>query len=612
MTFPERTRRHRRLGYRDWGLDLRPVRPAIAGGVACSVLRAMLQWVAPVPLKLIFDSVLASHPLPSGLSWMPTARADRLYALCAAMVVITLLLGATAYGANVLLAGAGQRVVYDLRLRLYRHLVEQSPAFHQRRPLGDLLARLGGDVQAMQSVVINVVPVVVENSLTVVGMLVIMTLLDWRFSLLALSLLPPLWLIVRHYLAVIKTAQRDARRNEGLATATAQQTLTALPVVQAFGGEEVEIGRYGLLSAEGLTANRRAVLLQSRFTPLVTLLMTVSTALVMLFGASQVLSHRLTSGDLLLFSAYFVGMYSPARQLAKLAGVVGRGQASAERVTEVLATHEEVPRRPGARRGKRVDGRIEFDHVTFSHTGEGIVLDGIELAIGAGERQALVGSTGAGKSTLLRLVPRFIDPEAGAVRLDGVDVRDLDLDWLRSQIALVPQELALLRPTVWENVLYGSGRTSRSDAVAAARAVGVHEILAALRNGYDTEVGEAGSGLSGGQRQCIAVARAMARDAKVVLLDEPTTGLDATTQSVVIAALERLSAGRTTLIVSHQLNAVSNADHIAVLSRGRIVETGRHQQLLTHGRAYRELHAASTSTSPAAVPVPSLYVGPRA
>lgn len=578
-----------------WGLDLRPVRYALAGGVAISAFRAVLQWVVPVPLKLIFDSVLAHHPLPSILAWMPASHQSRLYVLTGALVVLALLLGLTSYGANALLAGAGQRVVFELRKRLFGHLTDQSARFHQSRELGDLLSRLGGDVQAMQSVVVNVIPVIVENTLTVVGMLVIMVVLDWRFSLLALSLFPVLWFVMRHYMAVIKTAQRAARRNEGLATAAAQQTLSALPVVQAFGMEDAETQRYGDLAAQGLEANRHAVLLQSRFTPLVTFLMTLSTALVMLFGASQVLAGHLTNGDLLLFSAYFGAMYTPARQLAKLAGMIGVGQASAERVTQILNTHEEVVRSVNPQRKHRVEGRIHFDHVSFAHPRSRTVLRDIDLEVRAGGREALVGSTGAGKSTLLRLVSRFIDPTAGTVRLDGVDLRDMDLDWLRRQIALVPQELSLLRPTVWENIVYGSSLDTRADAVAVAREVGVHEVLAALRDGYDTVVGEGGMVLSGGQRQSISVARAMARNAKVLLLDEPTTGLDATTQSVVFNALGRLSEGRTTLIVSHQMTALSNVDRITVISKGAIVEHGTHEQLLDNRAAYRDLYRAASA-----------------
>ncbi len=603
---PPRSRRLRsRIAFLDWGLDLRPVRLSILGGVACSVLRAVLQWIAPLPLKLIFDNVLTRHRLPSVLAWLPTARSARLYVLCAAMVVIAMLLGLTAYGANALLAGAGQRVVYDLRCRLFRHLEAQSTRFHQSRPLGDLLSRLGGDVQAMQSVVVNVLPTAVENTLAVTGMVVIMFVLDWRFSLLALALLPGLWWVVRHYLAAIKTAQRAARRNEGLASAAAQQTLAALPVVQAFGAEDTEAGRYADLAQAGLTANRRSVLLQARFTPLVTVIMTLATALVMFFGARQVVSGHLTAGDLLVFSAYFRGMYSPARQLAKLAGMMGRGQASAERVSEMLACEDHVPQRSQARTPRTVSGSIAFDHVSFAHHGSRVALDDVAVSIAPGEQHALVGVTGSGKSTLLRLVARFADPDSGAVLLDGIDLRDLDLTWLRSHIALVPQEMALLRPTVWENIAYGSPGAPRAVAIAAARSVGVHEVLAGLRDGYDTEVGEAGNALSGGQRQCVAIARAMVRDAPVLLLDEPTTGLDATTESVVLTALDRLREGRTTIMVSHQLKAVHRADRITVLSHGRVVEQGTHSELMGTESAYFGLYsttgAARSPVSPIAL-----------
>ncbi len=588
--------------HRAWDLDLRPVRAAVGAGVALSALRACLQWVAPVPLKLVFDSVLAHHPLPSVLSWMPSTPSGRLVVLTAAMVGIAVLLGVTAFGATAFLASAGQRVVHDLRCRLFAHLSVQSRWFHQRRTQGDLLARLGGDVQAMQTVVVNVVPMAVENSLTIAGMIVIMLVLDWQFSLLALSMVPLLVLVVRHYMAAIKHSQRQARRAEGEATTSAQQVLTALPVVQASGTETLEAGRYGALARRGLDANRRAVVLQSRFTPIVTVVMTCSVALVMLIGARDVLAGRLTAGDLLLFAAYFRGMYSPARQLAKLAGMLGRGHASAERVSEILHTHEEVPRPAVARRAPAVRGRVSFERVTFAYPDASPVLAGIALDVEPGERRAFVGATGSGKSTLLRLVPRFADPTAGAVRLDGVDVRELDLDWLRQQVAWVPQELALLRPTVWENVVYGSRWTTRADAVAAARVVGVHEVLAGLCDGYDTEVGEVGSRLSGGQRQCIALARAMARDATVLLLDEPTTGMDAATRSVVVGALDLLCEGRTTLLVTHQLAAVASGYRISVLSEGRIVENGTHHELVGSPTAYRDLYVADLAGVVAAMP----------
>ncbi len=599
--------RARRLP-RHWGMDLRPVRLTLAAGLGFSVLRAVLQWIAPLPLKLVFDSVLANHPLPGVLSWLPTNKDHRLLALCAGMMLIAAVLSASSYGANALLANAGQRVVFELRCRLFRHIVTQSHRFHQRQAVGDLLSRLGGDVQAMQGVVINVVPVVVENTITVAGMVVIMLVLDWRFSLLAVALLPLLWWVVRHYLAAIKAAQRTARRSEGQAIATAQSTLTSVTVVQAFGAEGAEADRYAGLAQRSLLASRRSVVLQARFTPLVTAVMTTATALVVFFGAEQVLAGRLTPGDLLVFTSYFRGMYSPARQLAKLAGTVGRGQASAERVAEILATEEQMPQQPDARRPRRVRGAVVFDDVSFSHADLPEALSHASLSVRPGETHGLVGATGSGKSTLLRLVPRFADPQQGRILLDGVDLRQLDLAWLRSHIALVPQEMALLRPTVWENICFGSPAATRAGAIRAARQVGVHEVLSALRDGYDTVIGEGGSALSGGQRQCVAIARAMARNAPIILLDEPTTGLDATTESTVLEALRRLAEGRTTLLVSHQLAAVRGADRITVLAGGRVVEQGSHLELIGAGRAYSALHrsfgAARNGATPLSNPNP--------
>ncbi len=596
--------RTRRLP-RHWGMDLRPVRLTLAAGLGFSVLRAVLQWIAPLPLKLVFDSVLANHPLPGFLSWLPTNKDHRLLSLCAGMMLIAAVLSVSSYGANALLANAGQRVVFELRCRLFRHIVTQSQRFHQRQAVGDLLSRLGGDVQAMQGVVINVVPVVVENSITVAGMVVIMLVLDWRFSLLAVALLPLLWWVVRHYLAAIKAAQRTARRSEGQAIATAQNTLTSVTVVQAFGAEGAEADRYAGLAQRSLSASGRSVVLQARFTPLVTAVMTTATALVVFFGAEQVLARRLTPGDLLVFTSYFRGMYSPARQLAKLAGTLGRGQASAERVAEILAAEEHLPQVRGARRLRRVRGGLLFDDVSFSHPDLPEAISHASLSIQPGETHALVGATGSDKSTLLRLVPRFADPQQGRILLDGVDLRALDLAWLRSHIALVPQEMALLRPTVWENICFGSPLATRARAIAAARQVGVHEVLSALRDGYDTEVGEGGSGLSGGQRQCVAIARAMVRNAPIILLDEPTTGLDATTESTVLEALRRLTEGRTTLLVSHQLAAVHDADRITVLAGGRVVEQGSHLELLGAGRAYSALHRSFGAARNGATPLPN-------
>ena len=590
----------RRLSMNAWELDLASVKIPLLAGLGFSLARAVLQWLAPVPLKVVFDSVLGTHPLPLELRWLPAGRLPLLYSLCGLMIVIAALLGACSYAAAVLLAVAGQRVVVDLRCRLFAHLTRQSRHFYTNRPVGDLLARLGGDAQAMQSAVVNVLPVVAENTLTVAGMLVIMTIVDWQFSLLAICVIPALGVLVRHYLSTIRSAQRIARRAEGASSSIAQQVVVGLPVVQSACAEDGEVERYRANALEALRASKFAVVLQSRFTPLVTFVMTTSTAVVVLIGGREVVSGRLTPGDLLLFSSYFRSMYTPVRQLAKLAGTMGRGQASAERVLEILHTHDETPEAKVPVRPLRLHGRLEFESISFSYPGRSVLLDGINLTVDAGSRHAIVGPTGSGKSTLLRLALRFADPDTGRVLLDGEDLRALDVRWLRRQISFVPQEAALLRPTVWENIIYGSDLTSRSEAISTARAAGVHEVIAGLRDGYDTAVGEAGSALSGGQRQCIAVARAMAKGGRLILLDEPTTGMDAATHAVVVEALARLSEARTTVMVTHNLALVREVDSITVMDRGRIIEHGTHSDLVESSSAYNALLVASTGAAPGA------------
>lgn len=575
---------------RRFAADLRPVRAMLLAGLVASALAAVMEWAGPWPLKFIFDSVIGHKPLPSSLGWLPSGRGALLAALAGAMLVIAGLLALADYFSTRLVATAGQRVTYEIRCRLFRHIAAQSLGFHQRRQTGDLLARLGGDVQAIQSAMVTAVPTLLRNVLTLTGMITIMLIVDWRYALLAMSLVPALSWATRHYLGKIKRLQRQARRADGQAGSVAQEVLTSMTVVHAFGAEEIEAGRYAATTGQGLEANRRAIVAQSEFTPLMTFAMTASTVLVLFFAVRAVTTGSLTAGDLLVFMAYLRGMYSPVRQLSKLAGTVSRAQAAAERVVEILATNERVPERGNARRlSARANGAIAFRGVRFSYPDGPPVLDGIDLDVPAGSRQALVGLTGSGKSTLLRLIPRFLDPTSGTVELDGVDVRDLALADLRRQLAFVPQEPYLFRASVWENICYGRPDDDRAAAVAAARSVGVHDIIEDFPDGYDTAIAERGTTLSGGQRQCVAVARAMAWDAPVLLLDEPTVGLDAELESALLAAIDRLADGRTTITVSHQLWGLRRADQIAVMTHGRIAEAGTHEELLRGRQTYWRL-----------------------
>ncbi|NNN08266.1 MAG: ABC transporter ATP-binding protein [Acidimicrobiaceae bacterium] len=566
------------------------MRGLLVTGLLASVTSAVMQWIAPWPLKYIFDSVINHKTLPSWLSWLPTSANSLLWVMVGVMTVVALLLALSDYFSTRCVATAGQRVIFAIRAQLFRHIEAQGAGFHQRRRVGDLLARLGGDVQAIQSAVVTALPTLVRNLLTLAGMVVIMFVVDWRFSLLALVLAPILAVASRYYLNKIKSIQRRARQADGEASSVAQEVLTSMTVVQAFGAEGVEAERYEEATGRGLEENRLAIVAQSQFTPLVTLAMTISTVVVLYFGVRSINSGQLSAGDLLVFMAYLRGMFSPIRQLSKLAGVVGRAHAAADRVVEILNTHEEVLQAPDSLRLRSARGTLTLRDVNFHYNECTKVLHGVNLDIPAGTRQALVGLTGSGKSTLLRMVPRFLDPTSGVVALDGINVASVNLADLRRQIAYVPQEPYLFRATVWENILYGREGGDRRTAVKVARRAGLHEVIESFPQGYDTMIGERGLALSGGQRQCVSISRAMARHAPVLLLDEPTVGLDAELESLILAALEIAADGPTTIIVSHQLSGLRWVDQIAVLSDGRILESGSHAELVANRGVYWSLN----------------------
>ena len=598
---------HGRRALRRFVPFLGPVRGTLAMGLLTGILQAVFQWITPWPLQMVFDNVLNQLPLPSWMSFMPAAPEARLAILSVTAVVIAVGLAVFSYTSMYWLSHAGQRLVYDIRVALFTHLERQSLAFHQSRPTGDIMSRLSGDAQALQGVMIDAVPTLVNNIFTLTGIAVIMLLVDWRFALVTLALVPFLHLGVSRIMGGLKASVRQARRQEGLASGVAQEVLSSIAVVQVFGREADEADRFASATREGLAASRRAIALQSALTTVAGAVMALGAVPVIWLGALAIMHGQLTPGKLLVFMAYLRATYTPIRQMAKLAIVFGQGLAAAERIAEILDTNEELPERPHPRPLAGGRGALTFEGVSYRYPGAPAVLTDVSVHVPAGGRVALVGATGSGKSTLVRLIPRFYDPTAGRVLLDGVDLRDLALSDLRQQVALVTQEPYVFRGTVWENIAYGAAgpRLTRDAAIEAARAAGVDGVLSSLRDGYDTVVSERGSTLSGGQKQCISVARAMARDPRVLVLDEPTTGLDAGAEALLLAALDRLAEGRTTVVVSHQLGAVRNADQILVLERGRVVERGSHAELLMARAGYWKLHATQTGAL-APRPIPPL------
>ena len=581
---------------------LRPYAPALAAAGSLMALRAVVLLVTPWPLKLTIDSVIFHKPLPQWLAaFLPNPLTQRLL-LLDALGVALLSLGAAnaalAYFGNRLLLSTGQRAIFNLRRDLFAHMQRLSLSFHRRQKTGDLIARLGGDIQTLQDLVVTVGTGLFAQLLTIAGMTAIMLMIDWRFAVVVIAVAPLLLFIVHSYSTRLRLAFRRARRKEGELWSKAQEIISNVHVVQAYGREPHEDNRFAEQAEQSLGATLEASELLLQFAPLVGLVMAMATGAVVWYGASQVLAGRITAGELLVFLAYLRGMADPVRQFSKMGGIVGKSSVAAERLGDVFSEESEIrePSNPVVPNSCR--GELEFRSVSFNYGAGDMVLRSISFRAEPGQTIALVGSTGAGKTTLVSLVPRFHDPVSGQVLLDGHDLRHLSLAFIRSRVALVLQEALLFHGTIWENMAYGRTGARREDAIAAAREAGIHDLIEGLPDGYDTLVGERGATLSGGQRQGISIARAMLRNAPIVILDEPTTGLDAFSERRVMEALRRLTSGRTTLIIAHRLAAVTGADAILVLDQGHIVQMGTHKQLLDRGGRYFDLWSCGMGSAP--------------
>ncbi len=580
--------------FRIWTL-LRPHSKTLTVGLLAAIGESAAGLLEPWPLKVVLDNVLRSKPDHGWLNrWiLSTVGTDRtaiLESAVAALAIIALLDALCSYKESFLMASIGQWVMHDLRRMVYSHIQGLSLAYYEQKQTGDLISRITGDIDAIRSFITSALLGSLIDGITLLGMIGVMFYLDWRFTLIALSISPVLFAIVYSYTRRIKKASRQVRKKEGEITSIAQEVLSSMRVVKAFGREEYEERRFEEESLESIEAGLYARNLKARLTPLVGIVVATGTCLVLWFGAQGVMKGRLSVGSLVLFILYLGKMYKPMQRLSKMTDTFSRAAVGYERIREVLETDPMIRDLRRARPAPRFKGKIEFEDVSFNYANGPPVLKNLDLQIEPGKVAALVGPTGAGKTTIISLVARFYDPMSGRVKIDGHDIRTLRLKSLRNQISFVLQETLLFRSTVWQNIAYGKPEARRAEILRAAEMANAHEFIQKLPEGYNTLIGERGVTLSGGQRQRIAIARAIIRDTPILLLDEASSGLDASSEELVFEALDRLMKGKTCIVIAHRLSTVRRADVIFVVEDGNIVERGKHQELLEADGLYAKLY----------------------
>ena len=549
---------------------------------ACEVLK-------PWPLKIVIDNVLSGK----ALAWAFAASYSKetiLILSCIGLVLIYLTLGGLTVLNNYTTIRIGQRMVNDFRSDLYSHLQRLSLAFHSRRQVGDLLYRITADTYSIQAITMNGVFPVVTAVAFLAMMFFVMIRMDWQLTLLALSICPILVGIISLMSRHITEAATYFRERESEVYSVVQRAISAIRIIQAFTKEEEEHRKFMTASVESLDASLRLFTLQTFYSGVVNGVMSIGTALVIYIGAKHVLSSTLSVGDIVVFTAYLASLYAPINTLSQTWGVIQSAKVGVQRVFEILDVERDMKDGNRLFSDQGAKGEILLDDVSFQYVEDQPVLKSISVRIQSGQKVAIVGPTGVGKSTLVSLIPRFYDPKQGRVLLDGVDLREYQLKSLRSQISMVLQPPLVFPVTVKENIAYGRPRASDDQIIAAASLARIHDSIIKLPKGYDTLVGEQGATLSEGERQRITIARAILRDAPILILDEPTSSVDAETEAAIMEGLNRLMVGRTTFIIAHRLSTVREADKILVLRSGEIVEQGSFDELVHAGGFFASLY----------------------
>jgi ATP-binding cassette subfamily B protein/subfamily B ATP-binding cassette protein MsbA len=560
------------------------------------MLSAMLVDVAlnlarPWPLALLIDNVLGPHPIPHWIAQIPGAdtRHGLLVWVVVAEVCIVLAGTLANMAADFLSLKLGQEMTWSLAGNLFRHLQRLSLLFHSKRAVGDLIQRVTSDSYSIDTLLTGAVLPAIQALITLIAVFVVMSALDWRLTLLAVAVVPLIVLSVRHFGRPMKERSREMRDSEGRMSSVVEQTLGAIPAVQAFTRERHQERSFRAHAQQTVRAYVRAMYAGMWFQLFTGLATVLGTAAVLFVGGTLALEGVITTGTIVVFVSYLASLYDPIDSLSHTAQTVQEAAAETDRVMEILEIEPAVRDRPGASE-RALAGSIRYEGVSFGYEPGRPVLHDVSLSVDPGEVLAIVGPTGAGKTTLVSLLVRFFDPWQGRITIGEADIRDFTLHSLRSQIALVLQDPFLFPTTIAENIALGRPDARREQVVQAARAANAHQFIERLPDGYDSLVGERGATLSGGEKQRLSIARAFLKDAPLLILDEPTSALDARTEGLLLEALERLMAGRVTLVIAHRLSTIRGADEIVVLEEGRVLERGSHARLMGTGGLYSSLY----------------------
>ncbi|AEE52677.1 ABC transporter ATP-binding protein [Haliscomenobacter hydrossis] len=559
------------------------------------LIETAMSLAAPWPLKIIIDQVINNQELPHGLSWLnnwlPGEQAMELAAVCGfALVFFTIIGGLAGYVNNYFTESVAQYLANDLRIKTYGHLQQLSLAYYDTHKVGELLSTITTDVNTIQDYVATNLLRMLVDVLTITGIFGLMLYLRWDFALISVGMAPFLLLFVIRFKRAVKKATHEVRKDQAELITIMQHGLESIRAVSVFGRQELEEDRLEKVSLDTVHAALKARRIKSFISPIFAIGVSVCTAIVLWRGTQLVIAEIMSIGALTVFLSYMSKFFSPVIDLGKMTVSIAQATVALERIQRILSANMIIPQKADAIDPGNLAGNIVFDHVSFAYQPDVPILQDINLTIRAGQRIGICGPTGSGKSTLASLIPRLYDPTSGRILIDGQDISDYTLAGLRREIGFVLQDTMLFYGTIRNNIAYGRPDATEEEIAEAARLANADEFISKLPMRYETIVGERGVTLSGGERQRIGIARAIVRNAPILILDEPTASLDAEAEKIVSDALAKLMKGRTVITISHRLNTLLAADKILVINEGIIAEEGTHQTLLEKGGIYAELY----------------------